>query len=79
MLVSLDGGETYQPAVNGVRVMYENQIIPGEDESGDVHFNFTEEGLIQDIWVNRGDESHNISTNSVMIDEIVQSLIEDND
>ena len=41
--VSLDGGQTWQDAPNGVRVSYEHRIIPGEDGDGD-HSEDSDEG-----------------------------------
>lgn len=78
MRVSLDGGESYQDAPNGVRVLWDDLPIPGEDEAGELHVNCTEEGLIQDVWVDRGDEPHNAGTSSATVDEIVAQLVEDN-
>lgn len=77
MLVSLDGGVTYQDVRDGVRVLYEDVLIPGEDEQGQLLLNCTEEGLIQDVWVTRDDADHNIGTSSATVDELVDRLVED--
>ena len=71
MKVSLDGGETYQDAPNGVRVIYD-VIVDDEDGDGDgeLHINLTDEGIIiMDVW---SDENH--GTNSETTDEIVERL-----
>jgi len=78
--VSLDGGATYQPAPNGVRIIYKNIMIDGEDGRGEVHINATHEGLITDIWTTRDEPlDHNIGTESVLIDDIVSRLVADKD
>jgi hypothetical protein len=76
-LVSLDGGVTYQPATDGVRIIYQEVDVPGEDEDGELHVNCTHEGLILDVWMNN-EESTNIGTNSETVDEIVSRLVEAN-
>ena len=40
MLVSLDGGETFVPATQGVRIVYK-VFVPGEDDPGELHLNAT--------------------------------------
>jgi hypothetical protein len=78
MKVSLDGGETFVEAPNGVRVVYENVDVPGEDESGEVHVNLTHEGIITDVWVSRVESlDHNIGTSSSTVDEIVERLVDE--
>ncbi len=78
MKISLDDGQTWQnwQETNGVRVLYENLDIPGEDITGDIEFNFTHEGIITDIWASPSD--HNLATRSETIDEIVEALIKEN-
>jgi hypothetical protein len=74
--VSLDGGATYQEAPEGVRVAYEDVDIPGEDSAGELHANFTHEGLILDVWASRNEPlDHNIGTSSETVDEIVERLV----
>lgn len=73
---SVDGGQTWIDA-EGIRVIVEDQFIPGEDVTGDLVFNFTHEGLITDVWMN-DDESLNIGTKSEMYDDIIVRLVEDN-
>ena len=80
MEVSLDGGLTYQKAREGVRIIYKNVLIDGEDGRGEVHINATGEGLITDIWTTREEPlDHNIGTDSVTIDDIVSRLVSDNE
>ena len=80
MLVSLDGGVTYSPAQEGVRIIYQDILIAGEDGKGEVHINATHEGLITDIWTTREDPlDHNIGTDSIMIEDIVSRLVAEND
>jgi hypothetical protein len=49
MLVSFDDGETWQE-VPSIRIIQE---VEGDEEGveGELHFNFTTEGLITDLWV----------------------------
>lgn len=84
--VSLDGGETWQSAPQGVRIVYKNVMIDGEEGRGEVHLNATHEGLITDIWTRRepplvsdAPYDHNIGTDSILIDEIVSRLVAEND
>lgn len=79
MAVSLDGGVTYQPAPVGVRIVYKGVMIDGEDGRGELHVNATHEGLITDIWATREEPlDHNIGTESVLIEDLVSRLVEDN-
>lgn len=76
MLVSLDGGKTYHPASYGVRIVYKNVLIDGEDGRGEVHVNATGEGLITDVWTTRDEPlDHNIGTDSLAIEDIVRRLV----
>ncbi len=80
MQVSLDGGQTFVDAPQGVVVLYPKVDVPGEDERGQVNFSFTEEGLITDVWVSREEHlDHNIGTSSQMLDDIVGDLVDVND
>lgn len=76
--VSLDGGATWQVAPCGVRVIYEDVLVPGEDEKGQLHLNATHEGIITDVWVT-GDVplDHNIGTSSKTIDDMVCEMVDD--
>lgn len=76
MKVSLDGGVTFVEAPQGVRVTYERLEIPGEDERGVLLVNCTDEGLILDVWVDRGDAEHNIATSSETVPEILERMID---
>lgn len=50
MLVSLDGGQSYQPAPDGVRVIYRDILVGEAGRDGEVHINLTEEGMAVDGW-----------------------------
>lgn len=79
IVVSLDGGETYHPAREGVRIIYKDVMVDGEDGRGEVHINATHEGLITDIWTTRDEPlDHNIGTDSVSLDDIVSRLVDEN-
>ena len=83
--VSLNGGTSWQPAPEGVRIAYKNVMIDGEDGRGEVHIHATHEGLITDIWTHReppmvsdAPYDHNIGTVSIQIEDIVSRLVEEN-
>lgn len=79
ILVSLDGGVSYQSAPEGVRIIYQNIPIDGEDGAGEVHINATHEGLITDVWTTREEPlDHNIGTDSVLIDDLITRLVGEN-
>jgi hypothetical protein len=79
MHVSLDGGETWQDAPRGVRVKYDDRLIPGEDDRGALDVNCTHEGVILDVWAVDGwCDTYNIGTGSETVEEIIQRLIEEN-
>jgi hypothetical protein len=74
--VSTDGGKSFQDAKSGVRIIYGNVLIPGEDGSGELHINVTHEGLIADVWATREEPlDHNIGTSSELVDDIVDRLV----
>lgn len=76
MLVSLDGGETFVPARNGVRVIYQNIMLDEDDTPGEVHVNLTSEGLITDIWEKKGGLlDQNVGTACRLLDDVVADLI----
>jgi len=80
MKVSLDGGETFVNVLDGVRVIYEGMMIPGEDGCGELHVNLTHEGIITDVWATREYPlDHNIGTSSEMTDDIICRLVEENE
>ena len=77
-LVSLDGGKTYMPAPNGIRIIYKGVLVPGEEEPGELHLNATSEGLISDLWVTREEHlDHNLGTSAQMLDDLVERLVDD--
>lgn len=76
--VSLDGGESYLPADSGVRVIYSDVMIPGEDGRGELHINLSEEGIISDLWTTRDAPlDHNIGTSALNLDDLVHGLVDD--
>ena len=75
--VSLDGGSSWQPAPQGVRIVYRNAPIDGEDGVGELHFNATTEGLITDVWTTREALDHNIGTSAQLLGDIVTNLVEE--
>lgn len=79
MTVSLDGGLTYQPAPNGVRVIYHNpQLELDEYKQVKLHVNLTSEGMIRDVWGrDHEDVDRNLGTSSVDLDTIVAELIDE--
>jgi hypothetical protein len=78
ILVSLDGGKTFVPASSGVRIIYKDVLVPGEDAPGELHLNATTEGLISDLWVSREEHlDHNLGTSSQMVDDLVERLVDD--
>ncbi len=77
--VSLDGGVTFAPAPEGVRVIYNDVMIPGEDGRGELHLNATTEGLIADVWTTRESSlDHNIGTSATPLEDMVHELVEAN-
>ena len=78
ILVSLDGGQTFSPANQGVRIIYTGVPVPGEDSPGELHVNATVEGLISDLWVSRdGSLDHNLGTCAQSLDDLVEQLVDD--
>lgn len=79
MRLSTDGGRTYHEAPDGVRIVYENVEIPGEDGTGELHINATEESIITDVWTTRDEPlDHNIGTEWKGINDIVTRLVGEN-
>ena len=82
MKYSLDNGTTWLDAPNGeVRVMYDDQSIPGEDDKGTLYITATGEGLIMDVWTDPDPHSSadtNVGTSSETAEEIVARLVEAN-
>lgn len=80
MEVSLDGGVTYHPVTQGVRIVYKDVPVDGEDGLGQVHVNATTEGLITDVWVSREEHlDHNIGTKATPLEDIVSRLVAENE
>lgn len=78
MKISLDGGQTFIEAPEGVRVVYGGVMIPGEDGRGELHVNLTHEGVISDLWTTRDEPlDHNIGTRAEMLDDLVERLVGD--
>lgn len=71
MLISLDGGMTFQEASDGVQVIYEDVDIPGVVEPGEVHINLTNGRSAIDIWA--GENDH-IASKEETVDELVRRL-----
>jgi len=79
MKVSIDGGVTFVAAPQGVRIIYENMPVPGEDEPGELHFNATHEGLVTDVYVTRDEPlDHNIGTSSKLHEDTISDLVDEN-
>jgi formate-dependent phosphoribosylglycinamide formyltransferase (GAR transformylase) len=77
MEVSMDGGVTWTLVKEGVRVVYRNLFIPGEDARGELQVNCTFEGIIEDVWVEKRDGYPNIAHSSRTVDEVVSQMVED--
>ena len=74
--VSIDGGVTWIEAPDGVRVSIPDLDVPGEDEPGQLDFNFTAEGVITDIWVSRQEHlEHNMATSAQEYGDLMSNLI----
>jgi len=68
MKVSLDGGETFVEAPNGVRVIFDDIDLDSEVEGeGQIHINHTCEGIITDVI--KGDRI--ICTKSETLDDLM--------
>lgn len=78
MKCSIDGGLTFQEAPEGVRVIFDDLMIPGEDD-GELHINLTDEGIISDIWVTREESlDHNLGTSCQPYEDMLHAMVEDN-
>jgi hypothetical protein len=69
-------GTNWMDAPDGMNVMLEDALIPGE-ERGDLVFHFTNEGLITDAWQEKNGETQNPGTSSQTYDDILSNLVED--
>jgi hypothetical protein len=67
MLVSVDGGETYSKAVEGVRIIYPNRIHYDNDVA-ELQINATMEGLVCDLWVGPNCDAINAHAGSATYD-----------
>lgn len=74
--VSLDGGRTYHPAQQGVRILYEGMPGHEQGEQRNLHVHATGEGLIFDVWQQDLEDSRNVGTRSQTAQELIDSLIE---
>ncbi len=80
LMVSLDGGKTYVPASQGVRIAFKGLMIDGEDGRGELHLNVSNESITTDIWTTREEPlDHNIGSDRERVEDIVARLINDND
>lgn len=78
MKVSLDGGKTFVEVTEGVRVVYEGVMVPGEDSPGELHLNLTQEGVVSDLWASREEQlDHNLGTSSQLVEDLVERLVDD--
>ncbi|MDG1580972.1 hypothetical protein [Pseudomonas sp. GOM6] len=76
LLVSLDGGQTFQPAPSGVRLIFPDVEVDDEDGPTELHLNATQEGLISDLYTTRGEHlDHIIGTDSQLVSDIVERLV----
>jgi len=76
MKISTDNGKTWKK-VNQLRVWVEvmNPLDMDDDEApetGEVHFNFTEEGMITDLYVGNACEG----TDSITYEELGDRLVD---
>ena len=75
MNVSLNGGATFQPALSGVRIVYEAVPLSGEDGQAQLHLTASLEGLVSDLWATDGAQaSHIVGTRADDLDSLVSAL-----
>jgi hypothetical protein len=80
LIVSLDGGQTFLPAPSGVRLVRTKVISEENEAECELHFNFTGEGLVSDVWSDQPkDANDNVATLSETFEEMVERLIENAD
>lgn len=75
--VSLDGGQTYVPAKQGVRVQYAGVLLNEDEETGELLLNLSSEGIIADAWkFGPGEESEpvHVGTSQQTLDDVVAQL-----
>ena len=75
MVVSLDGGTTFIPAREGVRILYPSAPLPDDGQPGSLSVNATSEGVIFDVWRDQASAgSANAGTEASTIEEIITRL-----
>ncbi len=72
MLVSVDGGQTYSKAVEGVRIIYPNRFLD-DDKIAELQVNATQEGMIFDAW--EGCAGGRLDTHAGTMAEEIDDLI----
>lgn len=73
--VSLDGGETYIDAPMGVRIIYTNVSVPGEEAPSELHLNVMNDSIIKDVLVKRNGEDHILVNTVDSLDGLISRLI----
>lgn len=74
--VSLDGGVMFLDAPQGIRVIYENVNVMGEDDQAQVHITLSDEGMVRDVWALRASTpDENLGTSSQTLSEMVEQLV----
>lgn len=82
IMITLNDGETWIPCPNGLRVNIDDRLLPGEETKGDLEFNFTNEGVILDLWEfipENTVEEENVGTSSETYEQIVCRLVSENE
>lgn len=73
--ISLDGGKTFLDAADGVRIVYDDVLIPGDEHGGELHLNLTHEGVISDLWTARDAPGGQlVGTSCEMVEDVVERL-----
>lgn len=79
MEFSVDGGETFHAAPEGVRLSIKTTVPGDDDEEGLLTINVTHEGIISDLWVSRDDHlDHNLGTKAEGFDDLLVQLANQN-
>jgi hypothetical protein len=75
MKIILDDGTEIKS--DSVTLIWEDQLVPGENENGELHIKATSEGLVSDVWVSREQSlDHNLATAWRTTDDIIETLVE---